>query len=468
MAALNILIIDDEPAIRQVLSAFITKAGYTVEQAANGALALERLLKGDIDVALCDISMPIMNGIDVIRQARASGIDTSFIVMTAFASVDTAIEAMKAGALDYMIKPPRNEEVLHRLAQIGDLRGLRDENKMLRSLVLGAADQHYRFISPSMRGIERMVGKVASTNSTVLITGESGTGKGICARQLHQQSLRAGGPFVPVNCSAIPENLLESEFFGHTKGAFSGADKARKGLFLQADKGTLFLDEIGELPLALQTKLLHVIEDKEVRPVGSEQARRVDVRIVAATNRNLNEMVAEGKFREDLYFRISVFHLHIPPLRERRDDIPGLLKFVLNRSAQRFEIKSNVTVDPEVEEIFMSYPWPGNVREFENVLDRAMILAEDGRITVADLPPGITKIGGGSQNFGTSSPATGSLRDQLRKLEAEIITRSIEEADGDRRIAAQKLGIGLSSLYRKLEEYEQFSLSGNPIGAQGE
>jgi len=468
MAALNILIIDDEPAIRQVLSAFITKAGYTVEQAANGALALERLLKGDIDVALCDISMPVMNGIDVIRQARASGIDTSFIVMTAFASVDTAIEAMKAGALDYMIKPPRNEEVLHRLAQIGDLRGLRDENKMLRSLVLGGTDQHYRFISPSMRGIERMVGKVASTNSTVLITGESGTGKGICARQLHQQSLRASGPFVPVNCSAIPENLLESEFFGHTKGAFSGADKARKGLFLQADKGTLFLDEIGELPLALQTKLLHVIEDKEVRPVGSEQARRVDVRIVAATNRNLNEMVAEGKFREDLYFRISVFHLHIPPLRERRDDIPGLLKFVLNRSAQRFEIKSNVTVDPEVEEIFMSYPWPGNVREFENVLDRAMILAEDGRITVADLPPGITKIGGGSQNFGTSSPATGSLRDQLRKLEAEIITRSIEEADGDRRIAAQKLGIGLSSLYRKLEEYEQFSLSGNPIGAQGE
>jgi two-component system response regulator AtoC len=468
MAALNVLIIDDEPAIRQVLTAFIAKAGHSVEQAANGVLALERLAKGDIDVALCDVSMPLLNGIDVIRQARAAGIETSFIMMTAFASVDTAIEAMKAGALDYMVKPPRNEEVLHKLGQIGDMRGLRDENKMLRTLVLGEKEQFFRFVSPAMQGVERMIGKVAGTGSTILITGESGTGKGICARKVHQMSLRAAGPFVPVNCSAIPENLMESEFFGHTKGAFTGADKARKGLFLQADKGTLFLDEIGELPLALQTKLLHVIEDKEVRPVGSEQARHVDVRIIAATNRNLSDMVAEGKFREDLYFRVSVFHVHVPPLRERREDIPNLVNFVLSRSAQRFDTGLQVSVDPEVEEIFMSYAWPGNVREFENVIDRAMILADDGRITLADLPPGITKTVVASEGAGMIAASGGNLRDQLRRIEADIILRSIEEASGDRRLAAQRLGIGLSSLYRKIEEYEQFDLSANQASLHGE
>jgi two-component system response regulator AtoC len=468
MAALNVLIIDDEPAIRQVLSAFISKAGHTVEQAANGVLALERLAKGDIDVALCDVSMPLMNGMDVIRQARAAGIDTSFIMMTAFASVDTAIEAMKAGALDYMIKPPRNEEVLHRLGQIGDLRGLRDENKMLRNLVLGEKEQFFRFVSPSMQGVDRMVAKVAGTGSTILITGESGTGKGIYARRTHQLSLRAAGPFVPVNCGAIPENLLESEFFGHTKGAFTGADKARKGLFLQADKGTLFLDEIGELPLTMQTKLLHVIEDKEVRPVGSEQGRRVDVRIIAATNRNLSDMVAEGRFREDLYFRVSVFHLHVPPLRERREDIPALIRFVLSRSTQRFEMGGDISVDPEVEDVFMSYAWPGNVREFENVLDRALILADDGRITMADLPPGVTKSAAAPSGVGELTAASGSLRERLRRVEADIILRSIDEAGGDRRLASQRLGIGLSSLYRKLEEYEQWELAGNQAGQHNE
>jgi two-component system response regulator AtoC len=450
------------------LTAFIAKAGHSVEQAANGVLALERLTKGDIDVALCDVSMPLLNGIDVIRQARAAGIETSFIMMTAFASVDTAIEAMKAGALDYMVKPPRNEEVLHKIAQIGDMRGLRDENKMLRTLVMGENEQFFRFVSPAMQGIDRMIGKVAGTNSTILITGESGTGKGISARKVHQMSLRASGPFVPVNCSAIPENLMESEFFGHTKGAFTGADKARKGLFLQADKGTLFLDEIGELPLALQTKLLHVIEDKEVRPVGSEQSRHVDVRIIAATNRNLSDMVAEGKFREDLYFRVSVFHLHVPPLRERREDIPNLVNFVLGRNAQRFDTGSQVNVDPEVEEIFMSYAWPGNVREFENVIHRAMILADDGRITLADLPPGITKTVAATEGSGTNAAGGGNLRDQMRRIEAEIILRSIEEAGGDRRLAAQRLGIGLSSLYRKMEEYEQFDLGANQASLHGE
>lgn len=453
---LNVLIIDDEPAIRQVLSVFLTKAGYGVEQAANGMLALERLAKGDIDVALCDISMPVMNGIDVIKQARASGIDTSFIMMTAFASIDNAIDAMKAGAIDFMIKPVRNEEVLHRIRQIGDLRGLQDENKILRNLVLGTKEEHYRFASAPMQRIERLVGKVAPTDSTLLITGESGTGKGVLARAVHQLSLRASGPFIPVNCAAIPENLLESEFFGHTKGAFTGADKARKGLFLQADKGTLFLDEIGELPLLLQTKLLHTIEDKEVRPVGSEVARKVDVRIIAATNRNLGDEVAAGRFREDLYFRISVFHVDVPPLRERREDIAGLIDFLLQRNAVRLGLDKKFNIDPEVEELLLSYSWPGNVRELENVLDRAMLLAEDGRITVADLAPSVARaVASGESEASNIPPVTGTLREQLRQIEFGIIQRGIEEAGGDRRLAARRLGIGLSSLYRKLEEYEQ-------------
>ncbi|MBI2311705.1 MAG: sigma-54-dependent Fis family transcriptional regulator [Betaproteobacteria bacterium] len=455
MTALNVLIIDDEPAIRQVLAVFLGKAGYAVEQAANGMLALERLAKGDVDVALCDISMPVMNGIDVIKQARASGIDTSFIMMTAFASIDNAIDAMKAGAIDFMIKPVRNEEVLHRIRQIGDLRGLRDENKILRSLVLGAPEEHYHFASGPMQKIERLVGKVAPTDSTILITGESGTGKGVLARAVHQQSLRSAGPFIPVNCGAIPENLLESEFFGHTKGAFTGADKARKGLFLQADKGTLFLDEIGELPLPLQAKLLHTIEDKEVRPIGTEVARKVDVRIIAATNRNLSQEVSGGRFREDLYFRISVFHVDIPPLRERSDDMAGFLAFLLKRNARRLGPDKRLTVDPDVEEMLLSYGWPGNVREFENVLDRAMILADDGRITMADLPPSITRVSAGGHEAASAPQLTGTLREQLRRIEAGIIQRTIDEAGGDRRLAAQRLGIGLSSLYRKLEEYEE-------------
>ena len=321
MTSLQLLVVDDEPAIRQVVTAHLRKAGYAVDQASDGETAMERLAKGDVDIALCDIKLPGLSGIELLRQARAVNVDTAFIMMTAFASVDTAIEAIKAGAADYMIKPLNNDELLHRLTKVGDLRGLRAENRVLRRLVLGVNQDVFGFNSPAMREMEHMAAKVARTNSTVLITGESGTGKGVVARLIHQQSPRAEGPFIPVNCGAIPENLVESEFFGHTRGAFTGADKARKGLFLEADGGTIFLDEIGELPMLLQVKLLHVIEQKEVRPVGEEQTRPVDVRIITATNRDLAEMVAQGKFREDLYFRLSVFHIHVPPLRERRQDL---------------------------------------------------------------------------------------------------------------------------------------------------
>ena len=454
MTSLQLLVVEDEPAIRQVVVSLLRKAGYAVDQAGDGESGLERLSRGDVDIALCDIKLPGLSGIELLRQARTANIDTAFIMMTAFASVDTAIEAIKSGAADYMIKPLNNDELLHRLTKVGDLRGLRAENRVLRRLVLGVNEEVFSFNSPSMREMENMAAKVARTNSTVLISGESGTGKGVVARLIHQQSSCAEGPFIPVNCGAIPENLVESEFFGHTKGAFTGADKVRKGLFLEADGGTIFLDEIGELPLALQVKLLHVIEQKQVRPVGGELTRPVDVRIVAATNRDLSEMVAQGKFREDLYFRVSVFNVHVPPLRERRQDLAALVKFLLRRHTRRMGDQQEITIDPSVESLLMNYDWPGNVREMENVIDRAVILADGNHITLADLPPQITKAEQ-TGNYGDSFQSSGSLRDQVRKYEAALIFRTIEETGGDRRAAAQKLNIGLSSLYRKLEELEE-------------
>ncbi len=455
MSSLHVLVVDDEPALRQILAAAVTKAGYSVDQASGVAEAAAKLARGDIDVALCDIKMPDGNGIDLVRNSRAAGIDTTFIMVTGFASLETAVEALRAGASDYITKPVHYEEVLHRLSQIDALRGLREENTVLRKAVNESAPKLYRFTSPEMLEVERLAGKVAPTDSTVLITGESGTGKGMLARAIHDQSGRRAGPFVAVNCSAIPEQLLESEFFGHTKGAFTSADHARKGLFLQADKGTLFLDEVGELPLHMQTKLLNMVEDKEVRPVGSEQMRRVDTRIIAATNSDLLARVGEGKFREDLYYRLSMFHIHIPPLRKRQTDIPGLIRFVLRGVKAQGSGAGRIEIDSMAEEILLGYSWPGNVRELENVINRACILAEDNCITLADLPAAISRATPLQTSAGAAIAPDGYLRDQLRKLELEILRRAIEDAEGDRKVAAQRLGIGLSSLYRKLDEAER-------------
>lgn len=453
---MHILVIDDEPAIRQILASAISRAGHSVDTAENVREASSKLVRGDVDVALCDIMMPDGNGVELVRSFRGSGVDTQFVMVTAFASMETAVEALRAGATDYMVKPVRTEELLHRLEQIGSIRGLRAENQALRQMVVGKRGS-FHFASQSMVDTERLVSKVAVTDSTVLVTGESGTGKGVTARSIHEMSPRSEFPFIPVNCGAIPENLLESEFFGHSKGAFTGADRARKGLFTQADRGTLFLDEIGELPLHMQTKLLHVIEDKEVRPLGGDMVRKVDTRIVAATNRNLLEMVKEGRFREDLYFRLSMFHIHIPPLRERRDDIGRFIHFVLQNLAGG-QGKRSLELDPVAEEILVEYPWPGNVRELENVINRAHILADGDRITLADLPPDIARAAPVKDRGGVEFACSGGLREQLRRVEADIILRSLRDAGGDRRLAAQGLEIGLSSLYRKLEEFEALGM----------
>ena len=452
MLELQVLVVDDEPAIRQVLSASIAKAGHTVDTAASAAEALARMETVPYDVVLSDVFMPITDGIELLKQARSRGHAATFIMVTAFASVDSAIDAIRAGAWDYITKPVRHEEILHRLEQIGALRGLREDNRALRSLVLGTGDKLFAFKAPSMQAVERLVTRVAPTDSTVLVTGESGTGKGVVARRVHEISSRRDGPFVSVNCAAIPENLLESEFFGHTKGAFTSADRARKGLFLQADRGTIFLDEIGELPLALQTKLLHVLEAKEVRPLGSEQGRKVDVRIIAATNRELPAMVAQGRFREDLFFRLSVFQILMPPLRERRADIPGLVQHLLAQRGLPSGATEALSIEPEAEELLLSFAWPGNVRQLENVLHRAAILADGACIRVADLPPEVSRVPLGAAMPAPSDSGEGNLRERVRRFELGLIRRAIDAAGGDRRVAAQRLGIGLSSLYRKLEE----------------
>jgi len=446
MRYLNVLIVDDEPALRQILGNVVSKAGHNVQLAENGTVALEILARDSIDVALCDIRMPDMTGIDVVSKARAAGIETAFLVMTAFASVNTAIEAMRCGAYDYMIKPLRNEDLLNRLAQMADMIGLRSENQTLRRLVMGFDGQQCVMQSPAMRKVERLIGKVAVTDSTVLITGDSGTGKGVTARSIHQNSKRLEAPFIPVNCGAIPENLIESELFGHVKGAFTGASKLKKGLFQEADQGTIFLDEIGELPLNLQVKLLHVLEDRSVRPVGSEKTVAINVRIIAATNRNLPEMVAEGSFREDLYFRLNIFNIELPSLCKRKEDIDGLLDFFLARESKKMGLGLCFTIDPEARQLMRSYEYPGNIRELENVIARALILAEDGVIQTTDLPQSLLKTSSGAVAAG------GSLREQVRQFEMTVIKQAIDDNDGDRRAAAEHLGLGLSSLYRKLEE----------------
>jgi DNA-binding NtrC family response regulator len=456
MANCPILVIDDELASRQILSAAIEDRGYNVFTAGDAAEAMKILANGDIGIALCDICMPGTDGIELMTQVRAAGIDTTFIMFTAFASVDNAVSALRLGAADYIIKPVRNEEILHRIKQVEALRNLKDENKTLRNILVGHRDDYYHFKSPAMAVVERMIRKVAPTDSTVLVTGESGTGKGVVARTIHHNSLRRDGPFLPVNCSAIPQALIESEFFGHTKGAFTGADKARKGLFLQAENGTIFLDEIGELPLDLQPKLLHALEDRQVRPVGSEQTRDFNARIVTATNRNIPELIKQGRFREDLYFRLSAFEIVVPPLRQRSEEIPELVSFLLARANGSSADKEHVSIDAAAAEVLRAYEWPGNIRELENVITRAHIMADGQRITLADLPEELTRArnAAAAPNHGTKVASAAGLREKLRRIEAEVVLGTIEECGGDRRAAAELLEISVSSLYRKLQEFE--------------
>jgi len=442
----SILVADDEAAIRESLSEVLREEGYEVTEAGDGLEAIAALQGRNFDLVIADLRMPGADGIEVLRRAREIAPQTLVILVTAYASLETAVEALRQGAHDYIIKPLIFEDVLGKLRRLLDYRQLAWEARVLRREVEARFDfENLVGKSRAMAEIATLIRKVAPTNSTVLVTGESGVGKEVVARAIHHFSEQSDKLFLPVNCGAIPENLLESQLFGHLKGSFTGATAAQEGLFQRARGGTIFLDEIGDLPLNLQVKLHRAIEQKEVLPVGSTTPTRVEVRIIAATNRVLKEEVTRGTFREDLYYRLNVLEIHVPPLRERREDIPLLVDYFVARHNRDLK-KAFKGVDNATMKTLMALPWKGNVRELDNVIEHAMILGESEWITLQDLPRSLV-------DDSTTIPFSGDcLRDALRSYEKTHIETVLKRMDQDKRRAANLLGISLSSLYRKIEE----------------
>jgi DNA-binding NtrC family response regulator len=441
-----ILVADDEPGVRESLAEVLRDAGYTVQTAADGTAALAALEERDFAVVITDLRMPGADGLTVLRRAREVSPQTLGLVMTAHGSVETAVDALRAGASDYILKPVMFDDVLAKVERLLEFRQLAWQAQMLRREV----EAQYDFegmvgASRAMREVFDLIKKVAPTQSTVLITGESGTGKEVVARAIHHFSEVAQKIFLPVNCAAIPENLLESQLFGHVRGAFTGAVTSQEGLFARARGGTIFLDEIGDMPFGLQSKLLRAIEAKEILPVGSTQTLTVDVRIVAASNRDLGQMVTEGKFREDLYYRLNVINIQLPPLRERREDIPSLVEYLVRRHNREMK-RGYRGVDNATLKLLMSQPWKGNVRELDNVIEHAMILGNGEWISLPDLPRAL-------REKDDVLPAVGDeLREALRAYERIHIETVLKRASNDKRKAAELLGLSLSSLYRKLNE----------------
>jgi len=451
----KILVIDDEENMLHMLSALLGAQGYHVETASNGRLGLELLDRQHFDFVLCDLKMPVMDGLSFLQAAIAARHPVTIIMMSAYGTVDTAIEAMKQGAYDYISKPFKADEIILVLRKAEERERLRRENLLLKQKIAGLKENLGLGTmvgrSRAMQEVFRLVGKIAPHGTTVLITGESGTGKELVARGIHAKSSRAKKPFVAVNCGCVPENLLESEFFGYVRGAFTGADRDRKGLFEEAEGGTLFLDEIGELPLAMQVKLLRVLQENEIRRIGSAKSTKLDVRIVAATARDLAEEAQAGRFREDLYYRLNVVNIHIPPLRERTDDIPLLCDHFLQKYSDRLAGRQMQGVAPAAMNLLVRHSWPGNVRELENVMQRAVILAEKNVILPENLPPKL----GGSHNDRRLDDLLGtlSIKEGRRILERRLISRALEATGGNKSRAAEYLEISYPSLLSKIKEY---------------
>jgi len=440
---MRILIVDDEEDFRNSAAEALGLAGHDVCPCATGDEARSRIEKETFDCVLTDLRLPGTGGLDLLRLAASRMPDCILIVMTAYASLESAVEALRIGAHDYLPKPVRLEALRRKVDFFDRHRAALAENRFLRgALEVDIPPTGLVGSSEAITTIHRLIAKVAPTDSTVLITGETGTGKELVAHGIHRASPRGDLPFVAVNCGSIPETLLEGQLFGHVRGAYTGADRDKPGLFEVAGNGTVFLDEIGEMPLALQPKLLRALETREILRVGSTAPLRFTARVVAATHRDLGKMIEAGQFRADLYYRLNVFEIPIPPLRERRQDIRGIAAHLLERICRRVN-RPVPALQPEALQALESYRWPGNVRELANILERAVIMAEGPRIGLGEIP-------------GLAPPAEGAPADDLRTalghLETAHIRRVIAKYAGDKKRAAEALGIGLSSLYRKLGE----------------
>jgi DNA-binding NtrC family response regulator len=445
---LSILIVDDEEDILNVLKLILTKEGYQVDTALDGKQALQLFRKKSYDIVLTDLRMPEIDGMELLERIKEIRPETEVLIMTAYASVESAVLAMKKGAADYIVKPFLNEDVKMRIARVAEHIKLKRDVEVLKQQISQKFEAlHFLGNSHQVQQILSLIEQVAPTKSNVLILGESGTGKSLVAELIHKNSPRRDGPFISINCAAIPETLLEAELFGYKKGAFTGAVADKKGLIELANGGTLFLDEIGDLPLGLQAKLLKFLETYEFIPLGDVQKKKVDIRLISATNKNLEKLIEEGKFREDLYYRLSVIEIKIPPLRERKEDIPVLVYYFLEQASKQHNKKIK-GITNEALSYLLNYDWSGNVRELRNVIERAVILARDEYILPHDLPEKIIK--------SSPSPEIGvgkSLKEAIEEYEKTIILNTLKFCNYDKERAAKILDIDLATLYRKLKKF---------------
>lgn len=437
----RILVVDDEAPMRESLNDWLKEDGYEVGLAANGEAAIEMARRDEWEVILLDLKMPGMDGLETLKGIKEVSPDSEIIMMTAYATIDTAVQAMREGAFDYLVKPFDPDEIELQIKKIISHKEVVLENLLLRKK-LEERIQYDEIIGKSacMQEIFELIDRVAPTDSTVLITGESGTGKELIAQAIHGNSQRAYMPFIAVSCGALPDTLLESELFGYEKGAFSGAEHTKRGRFEMADGGTLFLDEIGDISLKTQVDLLRVLQQKEFNRLGGEIPIQVDVRILAATNRNLEAAISEKRFREDLYYRLNVISIHVPPLRERKEDIPLLAKAALHKSCMEMN-REPVPVSPSAMKRLMNYDWPGNVRELENIMERALVIGRGDEITPEDLP------------FPSASDQETSYPRSLKSMEKAHINRILEQVNWNISQAARELEIDRQTLYNKIEKY---------------
>jgi DNA-binding NtrC family response regulator len=440
----TILVVEDQDSERESLAELLRGEGYEVHEAADGNTAKDFINELDLDIILTALMMPGMDGIDVVKHAREVSPQSLIVLMTAHTSVETAVEALRLGAQDYLLKPLIFGDVLRKVERLTTHHKLAWENQVLRREIdIRFSPDRPLGRSNAMQEVTKMMMKVAPTPTTVLIGGESGVGKEVFARMIHANSSAKDSVFLPVNCSAIPENLLESQLFGHVKGSFAGAVSSQEGLLQRARGGTIFLDEIGEMPLSLQPKLVRALEERTALPVGAKTPIKVNVRIIAASNRDLKAEVDAGRFREDLYYRLNVFEISLPPLRKRLEDLPGLVEHLIHR--HNLEMKTNYKgVDSATMRILVSLPWKGNIRELDNVLERAMILGDGEWIKPADLP--------GQKDGVDEFSAEDNLAKAVELYEKTHIERTIGKTGGDKIRAAELLGLSLSTLYRKIEK----------------